>query len=102
MFYLLFPCRNVIVGREYDLFVEIFDSRNNRIFPSDNIVMEVDIPQDYFSVHFSTSNGTLHSGRPLKPGTADVAATLIGVRSEETGELIEIKPHLHASGKLTF
>ena len=37
--------RNVIVGRSYDLVIDIFDSSNNKIFPSSNIIVEVEIPE---------------------------------------------------------
>ncbi len=35
----------MIVGRSYEILVDIFDKDNNRIYPSENVVVKVDIPQ---------------------------------------------------------
>ena len=41
---------NVAMGNDYEIVVEIFDSDNNRLYASDNIVMEVTLPGEYFRV----------------------------------------------------
>jgi len=84
----------------YAIVVDIFDSSNNRIYPSDNIVMEVNVPKEYFALSMSSENGTFHAGSPLKVGTAEVSATLIGVRDVNTGELVRLDQPLHAYGQL--
>eukprot|EP00095_Tigriopus_kingsejongensis_P012070 maker-scaffold60_size442463-snap-gene-0.28 protein:Tk12070 transcript:maker-scaffold60_size442463-snap-gene-0.28-mRNA-1 annotation:"nuclear pore membrane glycoprotein 210" len=90
---------NVLLHNHYEISVEIFDSNNNRIYPSDNIEMKVDIPQDYFKTEERSRNGTWHSGSPIQVGIADVSATLYGVKDRH-GHLIELKSPLSASAQL--
>ena len=90
---------NVIVGNTYELVVDIFDGKNNKIFPSDNIVMQLEVEAGFFEIEHRTENGTMLVGKPIKVGTAEVSVTLLGVR-DESGDLLELSPHLHASGQL--
>lgn len=90
---------NVLINNNYEITVEIFDSNNNRIYPSANIVMKVDIPQEYFKTQESSSNGTWHFGQPIKVGIADVSATLYGIK-DRNGQLIELKTPLSTSAQL--
>ena len=83
----------------YELVVDIFDTNNNRIYPSDNVVIEFGVDKVKFAVRQKTSNGTYHKGTPLTVGTAEVTATLLGVKDED-GRLVELDPPLHATGQL--
>ncbi len=95
---LIIRFRNVIVGRSYEIVVDIFDAENNAIFPSDNVVVELKVDSNKFAVRHKTDNGTYHLGTPLKAGVAKVSATLVGVVDVETNAVVELKQQLHATG----
>ena len=95
---------SVLVSGDYQILVELFDTDNNKIYPSDNMVIDLGIDPVYWdnrslsSCHYhyviiiiiiiniitnhrhSLANGTLHSGVPLTPGSTPLTATLRGVR----------------------
>lgn len=112
---------HVIVGRQYELIVEVFDATSNRIHPSDNIVMQMDIPTEYFAVRDtvkvvatlhvltcdysffyplqSLQNGTWALGSPLKVGSAEIRATLLGVK-DARDKLVPLDTPLVANGQM--
>ena len=91
---------NVIVGQHYNLHISVFDSHNHRLFPSANLVAELEIEEGYFEVAKRTENGTWLSGQPLKVGSATVNAVLLGVKDIETGELSALSNPLKATAQL--
>ena len=60
--------------------MEVYDADDHRLHPSDNLAVQFDLGAEYFKVDESTKNGTYHFGTPLKVGSVDVRATLLGVR----------------------
>lgn len=90
---------NVVVGKRYEIVVDIWDSENNHIYPSDNVVVKVEVESGFFDIESRSTNGTFVVGQPIKVGTAQVQATLIGLKSSG-GQLIEFSPHLKATGEL--
>ena len=76
---------NVILGQTYKLYITVFDSNNRKLFPSANMVAEIDINTEYFLIDEETKNGTWLTGKPINIGSALVEATLLGVEDVETG-----------------
>jgi hypothetical protein len=90
---------NAVLGGQYEIVVEIFDSSNNAVFPSENLVIEVKVSSEYFVVKDKTENGTWHSGIPVKTGTAEVTATLLGTK-DDSERLVPLAEPLVAVEKL--
>ena len=88
-----------MVGDWYELVIDVFDADNNKIYPSDNIVIEVDVPGEFFRVGESSANNTWHLGTPVKAGVADVRATLLGV-NDDRGQLVALAMPLRASAQM--
>ena len=66
----------------YELSVDIYDADNRKLFPSSNLVVKVEFMQSgYFNVAQATENGTWITGIPIKSGTVQVKATLVGTRN---------------------
>jgi hypothetical protein len=55
-------------------------SDDHRFHIGDGVQVLTSIPEKYFHVEYSTDNNTHHYGWPQKAGTAQVNATLEGVR----------------------
>ena len=71
------------MGLPYQLQVEVFDSQSNRIHPSHNLLIELEVEEPaYLDLTESLPNGTLHTAIPRKPGQVAVTATLRGVTVE--------------------
>jgi hypothetical protein len=68
----------VQVGLPYQLHVEVYDSHSNRVHPSDNLVIELEVEEpSYLDLTESLSNGTLHTATPRQPGQAGLEKTRI-------------------------
>ena len=68
----------VMEGTEVAVTVTILDEENNQIYSSDNLMMEVEVDSEMFEVKERLTNGSLILGVPVKPGTAEVTARLLG------------------------
>ncbi|XP_071543821.1 nuclear pore membrane glycoprotein 210 [Panulirus ornatus] len=88
----------LIYGRHYAFVVTIYDKQDNKIFLSDNIVMETTIPSEYFNSEYVSKNGSYVYGVPHKIGSTKIQATLSAV--EVAGTILEITPPLKASQDL--
>ena len=97
----ILPYKNwfVVVGDSYELVVDIFDEDNSKIFPSDNVVVEFEIDEEYFRVEGKVQNNTWHSGVPLKAGVANVRAALLGV-TDSSGSLLPLASPLRAAAEM--
>lgn len=91
---------NVVVGQDYNIHVTVFDAQNHQLFPSSNLVAELEVEEGYFYVGDKTENGTWIHGQPLKVGTAEVRAVLLGTKDVETGTLISLEKPLKAKAQL--
>lgn len=68
MFYFLSNFHQLPYSR-YDIFVDIFDIENRKLYMSANVVVSIKFDEEgYFDVSDSVLNGTWLSGKPLKPG----------------------------------
>ena len=77
---------NVILGQNYKLYISVYDSNNRKLFPSANLVAEIEIEAGYFVIEDETQNGTWIHGQPIMIGSALVEAVLLGVTDVETGK----------------
>ena len=91
---------NVIVAQSYNIHISVFDSKNHKLFPSSNLVAELEVEEGYFDTLQKTANGTWIHGRPLKVGSAVVRAVLYGVKDIETGQLVALDKPLKAKAQL--
>lgn len=66
----------------YVIEIQIFDDYHHRIFPSDNLDLQVTFPEKFFTVEHSTPNGTFISVKTLSSGTCRLKAKLIGAYKE--------------------
>uniref|UniRef100_A0A4W6EQI1 Nucleoporin 210 n=1 Tax=Lates calcarifer TaxID=8187 RepID=A0A4W6EQI1_LATCA len=69
-------------GREYDIFIEVFDKSGNKIYLSDNIRIDTGFPAEYFELLESSVNGSYHRVKALKEGLTLIDATLRAVVDE--------------------
>ena len=90
----------VIVGNKYDIFVEVFDSDNHRLFPSENWVVKLEVESAFFKVSERAANGSFIQGTPVKFGVAEVHASLIGIRDLVTKEVLRLEKPLLATAEL--
>ncbi|XP_076028770.1 nucleoporin 210 isoform X2 [Oratosquilla oratoria] len=88
----------VLCDNQYAITVNIYDKDNNKIFLTENVVVETEISADYFKSDFVSKNGTFIHGTAVKVGTTKVTATLNAV--EAGGQVLEISPPLKASHKM--
>ena len=84
------PYRNwaLQIGKEYEIQVDIYDEENQKIYISDNILVETTFDPTYFRVDSSTANGTHHVGVPIRTGSAPVVAELKHLKKLD-GSLVE-------------
>ena len=89
---------NVIVGNDYKIHVEVFTRENQRLYASNNLVIEINVNGEYFEASAQTS--TSLSGTPLKVGSVRVDAQLIGTQDPTTGEVTKLTKPLVASAQM--
>ncbi|GAB1602354.1 nuclear pore membrane glycoprotein 210-like isoform X1, partial [Argonauta hians] len=70
-------------GRNYEICLEIFDSSNHKIYPSDNLLIEALFPLEFFKVNHQTKNGSYFHVTTLKKGVVSIRGSLKGVLSEK-------------------
>ncbi|XP_071099780.1 nuclear pore membrane glycoprotein 210-like isoform X2 [Haliotis cracherodii] len=83
-------------GREYDIFIEVYDKDSHKIYPSDNVRIEAAFPSKYFKVLSSTVNGTYHRVQTLVKGFTDIDGALTAVMREDGSEYA-ITPNVKGS-----
>ena len=66
-------------GKKYNLFLDLYDQNNHRIFPADNVRVSVIFPDGAFDILAHSQNGTAYTVVPLKTGTLTIKASLEGV-----------------------
>ena len=91
---------NVLENEYYSLSISVYDAQNHRLFPSSNLVAELEIEEGYFKVEKTVENGTWIYGKPLKIGSAVVRAVLHGIKDTETGELKPLENALKAKAQM--
>jgi hypothetical protein len=67
-------------GVQVSAYVCSNSSDGHKFHTGDGVQVSASIPEQYFHVEYSTANNTHHYGWPVQAGTAQVNATLEGVR----------------------
>ena len=83
---------NVIVGEDYTLSVDVFTQDNHRLFPSANLVVDIQVDSHYFATESRSFRSV--DGKPVRAGSVEVQAVLTGTKHPKTGEVVGLKTPL--------
>ncbi|XP_059163994.1 nuclear pore membrane glycoprotein 210-like [Physella acuta] len=83
-------------GREYEIYVEIYDTDSHKIQPSDNVRVLTEFQSKYFQVLFSSTNGTYHIVKALLKGETLIEGTLVGIL-DSNGKEQAVRPEVKRS-----
>uniref|UniRef100_A0A670JKH2 Nucleoporin 210 like n=1 Tax=Podarcis muralis TaxID=64176 RepID=A0A670JKH2_PODMU len=83
------------VKREYTITVEVYDKSSTKIYPSDNLRITHQFPQEYFQEFISSVNGSYHVVRVLKDGVTVIEAALVSVLLQSGSEDLLKPPISH-------
>ncbi|KAG2470444.1 PO210 protein, partial [Polypterus senegalus] len=72
-------------GRQYEILIEVFDKTGNKVYLSDNIHIEAEIPNEYFQILKSSLNGSYHHVKALKKGQVVIEGALTSVVDQDGG-----------------
>ncbi|KAK6473904.1 nuclear pore membrane glycoprotein 210-like [Huso huso] len=72
-------------GREYEIHIDVFDKSSHKVYLSDNIRIDADIPKEYFKVLESSVNGSYHRVKTLKRGQVLIDGALTSVVDQDGG-----------------
>lgn len=75
--------------REYDIYLEIYDSDNHKIYPSENLLIEALFPEKYFRILHHTKNGSYFHVSPLQKGVTKIEGVLKGLLVKGEERLLE-------------
>eukprot|EP00794_Sanderia_malayensis_P016623 gene16623-18313_t len=78
-------------GREYAITIDVYDAKKHKILITEDTFLASMFPKEFFEMKFKSSNSSYHYVRALKPGKAQINATLTGVRSEDGKTLLKLK-----------
>ena len=92
----------IIIGNWYDINVEVFDSDNHRLIPSENWLIELEVNPNFFEVLNRSDNGAFIHGSPITVGITEVHATLLGTRDLATGEKVTLPYPLSDTAELSI
>ncbi|XP_055899109.1 nuclear pore membrane glycoprotein 210-like [Biomphalaria glabrata] len=96
--FVILPHRKWILetGREYEIYLEIYDTDSHMIYPSDNVRVVAEFDSAYLKVLFSSVNGTYHIVRALIKGDTVIDGTLVSVIDKQ-GQEHAIRPEVKQS-----
>nr|XP_033781607.1 nuclear pore membrane glycoprotein 210 [Geotrypetes seraphini] len=72
-------------GRLYDITIEVFDKLSNKVYLSDNIRIETELPKEYFEVLESSLNGSYYHVKAVKKGQTVIDAALTSIIDQDGG-----------------
>merc|ERR1740123_2714454 len=72
---------SVTVGMEVAVLVEVFDIAGNKIYASDDLVINLNTEPTHLTVKSSLSNETLTTLMPTTPAATTLTATLVGTKA---------------------
>ncbi|KAL8601946.1 hypothetical protein ACOMHN_008438 [Nucella lapillus] len=83
--FVVLPTRKWVLetSREYEIYIEVYDTDSHKIYPSDNVRVRATFPTDYFEVLFSSENGTYHRVRTLLRGQTVIDGELHAVVEDD-------------------
>ncbi|XP_076471495.1 nuclear pore membrane glycoprotein 210-like [Babylonia areolata] len=93
--FVVLPTRKWVLEtrREYEIYIEVYDTDSHKIYPSDNVRVRGAFPKEYFEVLFSSENGTYHRVRTLLRGQTVIHGELHAV-VEDDGTTHLISPEV--------
>ncbi|XP_066466504.1 nuclear pore membrane glycoprotein 210-like [Tiliqua scincoides] len=83
------------VHRAYTVTVEVYDKSSTRIYPSDNLRITHQFPEEYFEEFRSSANGSYHIVQILRAGVTVIRATLVSVLLQSGSEDFLLIPISH-------
>ncbi|XP_058015776.1 nuclear pore membrane glycoprotein 210-like [Ahaetulla prasina] len=83
------------VRRTYTITVEVFDKSSTKVYPSDNLRITHQFPQEYFEEFTSSANGSYHIVQVLKEGVTVIKAMLLSVLLQSGLEDYFVSPISH-------
>ncbi|KAF6775596.1 hypothetical protein AHF37_04781 [Paragonimus kellicotti] len=89
------------VGRQYTIQIDIYDQNSHRLYPTDNVRLEVNVPDMHFHLLNSTENATFLLLQTTAPGIVSLEAKLTGVVSKD-GAVILAKTSVVGVQELTI
>ncbi|XP_019850496.1 PREDICTED: nuclear pore membrane glycoprotein 210-like [Amphimedon queenslandica] len=75
------------VGKQYVFIVNLKDTNNHKILITKNVLLVTEVSSDYFSIHYSTANGSYHSVTADEPGKTYLNASINQLKHPETDEV---------------
>ncbi|NWS42125.1 PO210 protein, partial [Probosciger aterrimus] len=81
------PCDRWVLetGRLYEITIEVFDKSSNKVYLSDSIRINAELPKEYFEVLKSSLNGSYHYVKAIKKGQTVLDAALTSVVDQDGG-----------------
>ncbi|KAK7447124.1 hypothetical protein BaRGS_00040214 [Batillaria attramentaria] len=70
-------------GREYEIYIEVYDTDSHKIYPSDNVRILGTFPAEYFRILFSSENGTYYRVKTLQRGETIIDGELTAVIGDD-------------------
>uniref|UniRef100_A0A8B9GDA2 Nucleoporin 210 n=1 Tax=Amazona collaria TaxID=241587 RepID=A0A8B9GDA2_9PSIT len=81
------PCDRWVLetGRLYEITIEVYDKSSNKVYLSDSIRINAELPKEYFEVLKSSLNGSYHYVKAIKKGQTVLDAALTSVVDQDGG-----------------
>ncbi|XP_061328975.1 nuclear pore membrane glycoprotein 210 [Pezoporus flaviventris] len=81
------PCDRWVLetGRLYEISIEVYDKSSNKVYLSDSIRINAELPKEYFEVLKSSLNGSYHYVKAIKKGQTVLDAALTSVVDQDGG-----------------
>ncbi|NXS92696.1 PO210 protein, partial [Jacana jacana] len=72
-------------GRLYEITVEVYDKSSNKVYLSENIRINAELPKEYFEVQKSSLNGSYHHVKAIRKGQTAIDAALTSIVDKDGG-----------------
>ncbi|KAM9533500.1 nuclear pore membrane glycoprotein 210 isoform 1-T1 [Guaruba guarouba] len=81
------PCDRWVLetGRLYEITIEVYDKSSNKVYLSDSIRINAELPKEYFEVLKSSLNGSYHYVKAIRKGQTVLDAALTSVVDQDGG-----------------
>ncbi|KAM8994907.1 nuclear pore membrane glycoprotein 210 isoform 2-T2 [Ara ararauna] len=81
------PCDRWVLetGRLYEITIEVYDKSSNKVYLSDSIRINAELPKEYFEVLKSSLNGSYHYVKAIRKGQTVLNAALTSVVDQDGG-----------------
>nr|CAB3264509.1 nuclear pore membrane glycoprotein 210 [Phallusia mammillata] len=82
-------------NRRYVILIDMYDSENHKLWPTDNVKILGSIDSINFKVMDSTKNGTWYYVETIKSGSSEIVAKLTGIMQQD-GSIHQYSPVIEA------